>query len=191
MAMFGIFPDPTPEQAQQIKEYMEREEMEGTDAMNSVQSWFSSAGVDDLMVLRRLIGVFQQGQAPAMAYWDGMAASLLLFKHDVCIKHGINHDDHEIEKLLGQPSTSTMDPGPDPNPDAPQYDETHPGYAADMVKYDLEEIEAPKEYDNSEQGRIYIRCRSCHHQYVSLADRALRPVGIDGCEGCQNKAKWG
>jgi hypothetical protein len=36
-----------------------------------------------------------------------------------------------------------------------------------------------------------IKCNNCLMTYVSLADRMLRPPGVDGCGGCQQKGAWG
>lgn len=36
-----------------------------------------------------------------------------------------------------------------------------------------------------------VKCTGCGSDYPNLADRMLRPPGVDGCGGCQQKAMWG
>lgn len=38
-------------------------------------------------------------------------------------------------------------------------------------------------------GKLW--CKNCDKEYPSVADRALRSPGPDGCPGCVEKAKWG
>lgn len=40
-------------------------------------------------------------------------------------------------------------------------------------------------------GGDYFICEGCGKFYVSLEDRMLRDPGVKGCDGCQEKAKWG
>lgn len=36
-----------------------------------------------------------------------------------------------------------------------------------------------------------VKCKGCGYESVSLDDRMRRRPGIDGCQGCQQKAAWG
>ena len=36
-----------------------------------------------------------------------------------------------------------------------------------------------------------LRCTKCGKHYPNLEDRKLRPKGVDGCNGCQERGGWG
>ena len=60
-------------------------------------------------------------------------------------------------------------------------------YARLMSDYELTIENLP----NNQDGSYLMWCHNCGKGYVSLADRMVKPRGVEGCEGCQQKAKWG
>lgn len=41
------------------------------------------------------------------------------------------------------------------------------------------------------QGNGRVTCKGCGLEYIHLEDRVLKPPGIDGCHGCQEKSAHG
>ncbi len=63
-----------------------------------------------------------------------------------------------------------------------------------LKKYNLEwydEPVAPGLRLHPNETRRRLRCKGCALDYQSIADRALKQPGIEGCEGCQQVNKWG
>lgn len=98
----------------------------------------------------------------------------------ICLK---NHDE-EAAKAFAAP-TQTVSPesvkdvfGIDP------HDQTRKLY-----EMTAEEWGCAISPDYPEDMRV--QCMNCKSMYPNLADRQMKPNGIEGCSGCIQKAKWG
>lgn len=60
------------------------------------------------------------------------------------------------------------------------------GQVKEMTRLNLDDLR-----EDESCKLLGFRCTECGKQYVSIEDRALRPEGVEGCTGCQQKAKWG
>lgn len=147
-------------------------QMSHQDWIHQVQEYLTKQDKDDLLVLRRII-VMCNGELSA--HFAGLISAILLTKHDVCMcgqSHGTEQD------ILAPSSEPVVR-------DPAQPDRSRQSL---MDEYELVERGVPT-FENPE-AKILV-CGNCGTQVASLEDRMLRPPGVKGCEGCQNKAKWG
>lgn len=73
-----------------------------------------------------------------------------------------------------------------PDASAPWRIELTPTQLAQMAEYNIDDT-----YNQDTKEFMYFACLNCGMQYPSIEDRMLKPPGVEGCSGCQQKAKWG
>lgn len=191
--MFMSF-DELPEEVQEeFRRQFDRTHMEGQALSHDLTRLFDELSSDQLIIMRRLLGLIStapDGRAQGIAsHFDGLASGLLAFKFKVCAACGFNHETQFLEDL----NSGTL------NPNGTEI----PGQMELPDKQDIDEDEIVnicKKYGVSpiaDQSivplniEMPVRCDNCGQDYPSLSDRCLRPTGIEGCPGCQHKAKWG
>lgn len=137
--------------------------------------------------------------APPAAYWIGRIEQELITR-GVCESCGLDHDAAELSALAGELfPTETIVKEEQPVADKPEWvqpeldldgtnDEvdTHEPSSLD---FDMEKWNVRPIYPGSPFGEV--ECRDCGWASVNLKDRMLRPPGIDGCPGCQDRSAHG
>jgi hypothetical protein len=177
--IFGDVPD---EVKQAMEAQMERAEMAGTAFRHDINRLIRNLPQDDLLTFKNLMRHMQESLSTAF-YLEGVAATTLELRYDLCGGCGKNHE----QDLLGAPRE-------DPTEGTEQLELEFDGLTTDeavdrvalMDEYNLYE---GADKDGKPTGEIF--CRGCDTQVASLEDRMLRPSGVRGCPGCQHKAKFG
>ena len=110
---------------------------------------------------------------------------ILAVKKKVCVVCGVNHDE-EIAKMLQPKDTPEMQ--------AASQSFTEPQFgppATDVDRPSKAEEYGIERNPNQASPVNPWRCKNCHMPYQSVADRAMKPPRENGCEGCQQAAKYG
>lgn len=136
--------------------------MHAQDSIHDLKQFLDSLSEVQLKSLSLMIDTILS--SPQGGYWiNGMIDQILQIKFDGCICG----EKHNPEDLLSEQNQTEA-----------------------IVKED--DTENLKKYGLTYNPETtYYNCDNCGLQYVSLADRMLRPPGIDGCGGCQNKSAHG
>jgi hypothetical protein len=155
------------------------------------------------------------------SYYEGIASAKLDSRFDVCPGCGENHDERMMDELkfaqgdgvkktevetvegVGEPFDGTTE-GLNLQMTALQYGTTvHeqlelfpdarsvPETLSDgdqelMDEYNLDDLR-----EEGTHKLLGFVCLGCGKNYQSIQDRMLRQPGIEGCDGCINKQKWG
>lgn len=181
-----IFGDMPEDMKQVMEAQMERAEMAGTAFRHDIMRLIRSLPADDLMTFKSLMRHLQESTSSAF-YLEGVAATTLEMKYDVCGGCGKNHD----KDLLGD------DPAPrDPEGGTEQLELFTMDGKVSRVDVPLpapaeRQSQMMAEYNLEETIDGIILCKGCGTASSSLEDRMLRPPGVRGCPGCQDKAKFG
>lgn len=188
-----IFPPGTPEEMQQqIKTMVDRQKMAATVAKQQISRLFKEVTDDQLETLAHLFHTVVENPAAALFY-EGFAKALLATRTDVwpgwdendsVATVGFGEDGASVDIDLTVLSTPLADKPEDPLHIEREIDDIHSGIDHDalMNEYDLQ-------VSTENPGRL--QCKGCGIEYISLEDRMLRPAGPGGCNGCQQKARWG
>jgi hypothetical protein len=119
------------------------------------------------------------------AYLVGRAASAMETRFKVCSACGSKHDDaSELDvplpvKARRKSEASDWTPIGSKNPIGLNESGT-------MLLYGLDDLR------NEETGELVgFICTNCQQRYPTIQDRMLQPPGVEGCSGCQQKAKFG
>ena len=129
-------------------------------------------------------------------FFRGRVEMLQQMKFNLC-PCGINHD-KELEGFGNHEHPPTAPNASDEHQGRQVEDVKLPGETVDfqedrqafMEEYGIE----PNPDHGKASGPIApspFRCKGCNIGVASLADRMLRPPGIGGCTGCQQKSAWG
>lgn len=152
---------------------------------------------DQLIAVRQIVGSVIGSSNPAVmaGYFTGRVVTLLDQKFGVCPTCNTKHDDPS-ELLAPLPEVPehvqarrNLDKAVDTEPPW-----TPIGSKAEMTFF---EIQIMKKYNlddlrSAETGRLVgFVCVGCGQQYSTIADRQLKEPGVEGCSGCQQKAKFG
>lgn len=135
-------------------------------------------------------------------YIDGYFSALRERKFGVCPGCGVNHDEVPEDMRPNEPSADYVQG------------------VSDDIKVEAEEIKNDLQIEAARVGTHYVLtefdqqhmeeynlddlrdeddratllgfvCLGCGMRYISIADRMLRPPGIEGCNGCQLKSGHG
>lgn len=202
MSGFGFIPysDMPPEWQAQVDESRRQHDMYHATVENeqhNLETLFSDmSGPDTLTLVKWLINLLHNSSSDiqiSMAIGD--LNRQLKTKMNVCPACGKNHDE-ELRKAMDTvpqdgedpeanaarmlAALDTMPTAPEPTKE-PEPDVRAPTRAELLQEYNLEEGITP--------GTVI--CLGCGMKSISLKDRMLEPAGVDGCHGCQHKAKWG
>lgn len=205
MMPFDSLPEPMQEamkaQFDAQRDAHERYHMQINNEQHNTNTFFTGLGGSDTQTL--LVWLTNLLENPGTAQMQiamaiGDLSRQLQQKLDICPACGKNHDE-EIAKALEQP----LEADPDPENLTPEQRFAQElnvmPLAADPVTGDdgapkKSRKELMEEYGMEmidRQGIPTLVCKNCGHESPNLKDRMMKPPGIDGCQGCQLKAKWG
>lgn len=186
---FHFSAEPPEEIKKAIAEQVDQEQAVYEASRLELERLFHDLSADQLSILKRLVNSIVANQL-AGPYWEGVLSAYLMLKHNVCPGCGRNHDEEAAKFLAAEArKQTTISPSGDlevegqlvlPEMISPEeYNEL-------CVKYNV----LPDEH--SIPGPMApVKCMGCGLDYVSLADRMIKPPGIAGCHGCQSKSAWG
>lgn len=121
-----------------------------------------------------------------LSYTAGALFRLSSVNADTCMVCDKNHEEAMRMELLTQTSPPVkIDETPQKDPDnvigPDEIAEIELRWQEDLVEYNLIQ-------DFTKGG---FKCSKCGKPYPSVEDRKLKPAGVEGCDGCIEKAKWG
>lgn len=185
-----FFQPPTPEQIAEMEEHQRHHEMMAEDYRHGVQALFTDLGRDHLTSMRGMLHSLAaaDNDARLASYYEGLACAALYFKHGVCMGCGVNHDEQAAEALMPKTDEDGT-PKPAEGSETPALEglaELTPEDFKNMQEYNLDDVR-----DEGTLRLLGFICKGCGARYVSIADRMLRPPGVEGCGGCIERAKWG
>jgi hypothetical protein len=178
--------------------------MSMTEARHKMYSFFDDLSQEQVLTLNNLVRAFanETQEAEFAKFIDGYLSGLAKGKFNICGGCGKNHD-QQLEEMRNaadeagifkeQPmgdadKFSIPEDGPvtgDEQPVAP-YVLTEDDLAH-MEEYNLDDLRD----EDPPHHLLGFMCKGCEMRYVSIADRMLRPPGIDGCSGCQLRSGHG
>lgn len=189
--IFGNLDDlPIPEEMKEaIRSTMEHKNMSAEAFKHDIQRLLEEADRDHLLTMRHLFAILAADEdGRYAAYLEGCAAATLSQKHGVCSSCGKNHDEEFLS--AGQPAGDGVQPSMFEVEQ--QAISTYAEYSELCTKYRVINAVPPSDSDTfSDIVGQAVRCTNCGQQYVNLTDRMLKPPGVEGCEGCIHKEKWG
>lgn len=166
-----------PEIRDQLQQQIEQRHMELESFRHDIQRLFEELNQDHLLTLRHLLNhISLSEKAIFPAYLEGIAAATLKYRFNVCASCGVNHEEELLKENASHPDVA--DDEPLPTQLSLWEDEQA---ALSMDKFNVEPI----------PDSDAVKCRNCGQVYVSLADRMVKPPGVENCPGCIHKAKWG
>lgn len=185
-----------------MERFMQRHAMISEDARTRTQHMVEELEPEQLAVMRNMMERCVQDTHYA-AYMEGIFSTLLRIKHgDRCQGCGGDHLDHA--EALGIKSDVVREPSADERMGTVPTQKPQAAYTQPTFEETAEETLDALEGRIMEQLLEYnvqpvnpanitgaVVCNGCETVYVSLADRMLREPGVEGCGGCQNKAKFG
>lgn len=181
------------ELAAHMQEQHARSHLHMQDHIHKRTEFFQKLSKEDLDLVDTLI-LQCAGDAPFAAYLRGQIGMIAQDKDYVCL---CGHDhDAEAAAMVAPESASeksfaeSVDTDPDDGVESDSQADAIPPDEFDdlMAEYDLEVV---TNYSDGEPHPTGLRCKTCHQMYSSLADRMIRPPGMDGCGGCQVKSAHG
>ena len=209
-----IFPPGIPEDYKnQILEHRRVHAAHTQDNTHAVRMLMDDLNSDQLTALDMIVSACMSSEYNA-AYFRGQITALLHIKYDVC-PCGLEHDP---TKSLQLPEITR--PGAPVMPNAEEYwkgrelddvelpEDYNPDNGERMEPWEPKE-DGPENMPEDERIRLisrynlvpvyndehtevtHFQCMGCGVDYVSLEDRMLKPPGPAGCEGCQQKERWG
>ena len=185
-----IFPPGTPEEFQEkVNELYQRQQMATEDFQHQIAGLFDGFSEEQLTTYKHMLhhivmSTNSHGDTLA-AYYEGIATGLLHVKFGVCLGCDQNHEKLMQESGLRADSNISY-PDVGNNLQVGENGELSKLQQEQMFLYDLDDL-------REEESGILVGfiCKNCKKQYVSIEDRMLREPGVEGCGGCQQKAKWG
>ena len=176
-----------PEMQAAFSEQEAHMEMHRQADLHSVRDLLSALDKEQLQALDLVLRMASSKRRNAML--RGLVDGQLQFRFNICLC-GKNHDEDE---LLAAPARAEgvaeeSLPGFEEPQDADHAQAVSADAAARGRAKLLEEYNLSPGIIDGVQGFV---CKGCGLYYVSLEDRMLRAPGVEGCHGCQNKAKFG
>lgn len=161
-------------------------------AKHEVRDFIIGLNADQRRTLTGIINVVSQapGSAP---FYVGIISTIQDFKDNICFACGKNHDD-----MVGELLESAIKPEVANHPSMFKAAAKPPSKeeVIQRINEAKDKVAEPDEGPSMEQYNLHLvkgrlLCKNCGTEYVSVEDRALRPEGIKGCDGCIQKEKWG
>jgi hypothetical protein len=158
-----------------------------------------SLSAEDLHSIGEIIGAILSAEQPGevASHYQGVIRTVQKMKYGVCTGCGEKHDD--ADDFLRQ-ATAEVQVKEDADLITEQMTAEFPAKTEEKL---VDELFTPEELQGSDQYEaelalwglrrwgLGLYCVACGKQYPSLEDRKRRPVGIDGCFGCQEKSAHG
>lgn len=117
---------------------------------------------EDLATLMEMLR-FCNDNKKGIPYFIGMSSAIQQLQNNRCVCG----NDHDADMLTDAAQKL-------------QTERDEENAKATMIEYGLQ---------RAEDGKLY--CTGCGMEYQSLDDRMLKPPGVSGCSGCQQKSAWG
>lgn len=166
----GFMPVP-PEVQEMYYNHIERQKMSYEDTVHELDSFVESLDATQLEQFDAFLKLVAPS-ATKTAFWRGRIAGLRKSRDDVCLCGG----KHSLNDLLEAPAP------PEEKPELVVQTE----FATDSATM----VSAMLDYNLTVEDDKIV-CKGCGKSYVSVEDRMLRRKGVEGCEGCIHKNKWG
>jgi protein-arginine kinase activator protein McsA len=161
---------------------------------------------DGLRMIETMLDGMATSDHPARmaAFFSGKIGQIRETRFNICTACGKNHD-KDLEELVGDGNKKDM---PEPPPhvaarrkldEAAEDSNAQPlwtplGSTAPMSEGELNRMAMFKLDDlrmEDTNELLAFVCLGCGMRYSSIQDRILKPMGVEGCSGCQQKAKFG
>jgi hypothetical protein len=168
--------------------FADPEEMARAQAHNNVmrheiKALFDSLDEDQSATLVNIFeNLLGEDAGRIAAHMAGRLSEIREKKFGICSACGVNHN--EELKQMTDPSSEF-----EPTPAYTPIGSAEPMQAweqAEMDEYNLDDLR-----DEDTKRLIGFVCKGCGTQRTTIQDRKLKPPGVEGCGGCQQKAKWG
>lgn len=162
-----------------VQEEHDRFNMSSQANTHTIQRLFEELDPDKLFALDMVL--FHCVVDPAqLAYYRGRVEQTLYIKHEIC-PCGLPHD----PSVLFEEEDDETQPARQSSVEVPNVTEQ-------LTEYGIEpDPKYGKPYPEDSVAPQPFRCINCGMGYRSLSDRMLKPPGIGGCSGCQQKSAWG
>ena len=174
--------DVPPEVKQAIQEQFDRKIMNIEERYHAIRRALDEMSLEQLQAFDTILNqVAGSSDSPIASYYGGLISSTIYHRFGICSFCRVNHDE-ELTKVAA-PAPHQHDVKVEdilPSSDLSVQD------LANMSSYGLDDLR-----DEDTNELLGFVCINCGLRYVSIADRMLRPPGIEGCSGCMQKAKWG
>jgi hypothetical protein len=185
--IFG--PDMPEEVKEQIKARNRYYKAMGQDNMHAIRSLLDDLDSEQLDALDTMLANMLTNTAYNVAFMRGQIMMRRWAAYDVCPCG----EEHDPDKALAA-ETGPVEPVMEVPNNLMDQIITTPGneeveVGSDRWKALMDEYNLVLTGDD--EGRQWHECKGCSKTYPSLQDRMLKPVGVAGCEGCQQKAMWG
>lgn len=177
-----------------IRSHQEQHRMANEVVGHQIKDFMTSLDEEQLRTLILVIEGIMDSDKPGKigGYLVGRAASILEAKFGNCAACGGKHEDAS-SLVDAEPSTvpehvlarRKLDEAGDYTPIGSTL-ELDPAEKAIMEIYGLDDL---REQDTFKL--VAFVCLGCGQQYPSISDRMMQPPGVEGCSGCQQKAKFG
>lgn len=183
-----------PEMQEEITKQVDRQHMYHDSIRHDIERLFDELTRDQLVTFRLIFNSLSDEQSGRLAaYYEGITSQTLKLRFNVCGGCG---KDHTQELLEATETTETKDgtviqPSLFENPDEMITNEYKNGTTLFtenqlqlMEKYNIDDLRDEKTHE-----LLGFLCKNCGMRYATIEDRLVREV--DGCIGCEQKAKWG
>lgn len=197
MSEGGFFQIP-PEVLAQIAAHEDHKHMHHQDRIHQVKQFLDSLNEEQLEALDLVLLHVIHSEGDVAHFMRGQIIQIAQTKFDRC-QCGEKHSDPDAFKKPVEPNTATEHKGR-PIEDVPVPEDLY----KDWITTPSNEVvgvgsqrwkELLREYNLIEtpagEGDVRTFTCACGMIYQSLQDRMLRPKGIEGCSGCQQKSAWG
>lgn len=182
---------PLPEEVKaQLREQLDQHHMAIETFRHDVQRLFEEVHKEHLVTLRHLFNHFAQvGNQVYPAYLEGVTAATLHYRFGVCASCGEDHAEALLKQdgadSQGQPAVDGETVG-QMNIDEIVHQTDEERYVDNCVKWGVTPVDTELPGPNAR-----VKCNRCGQVYPNLADRMVKPPGLENCPGCVHKAKWG
>lgn len=185
MSDFFSFDDLPEEVKEQMRAAHERHVMEHDAVAHELVRALMEMAPEHLSAVHRILAICKDDDS-AVAYYIGVLSVLRATRTKTCLACGRDHDEALFALFQDESAAPEPEPAAGAGPPAqPSADSTEP------VLSDADRKDLMKVYNLIQHPSGALLCGGCGQTYVSLEDRMLRAPGAEGCDSCQQKAKWG
>lgn len=185
--------DPAESSAAHMQRQSDMTMMANEELHNRIARLLEDCDTEDLRTIQTMFAIFAgEGGRELIIYWIGYAASLE--RQRFGSPAGETGSDPSGGFWNGETCPRCSSPDPKKHL-VVQYggrvqlcsDHWH-----DLIGHPTVDAAFLEEYNlNRQIGQRQVTCRGCGLLYISLEDRMLKPPGIDGCSGCQQRSAQG
>lgn len=173
-----IFGVPIPSEiVSEMERHVDLHRMTAETMKHDVYNFIDNLPREDFAIFQLIIHTLadEEEDGSYAKFLSGYLLATRKARFGICPGCGQDHD-KQVEEVLGN-HDSTVPTEP--------YILSEEDFA-DMEKYNLDDLR-----DEDTHDLLGFICKNCGMRYVSIADRKLRPPGVDGCNGCQLRSAHG